>query len=183
MAERANFTLDGSGEADGGGPSGASGNGGTASPNSGAIDPASLAGSAPGGTGSGEPVKRGRGRPKGSGAKHSASASPSSLDIGSVETLLFNIHGMLAVATGIEELSLAKEEANTLAKAVANVQQYYPMHISAKAMAWSNLVMVAGSVYGSRIVAVVVRKETTPPENKTSNAPNRSPFNPVVIPG
>lgn len=90
---------------------------------------------------------------------------------------------MLAVATGIEELSLAKEEANTLAKAVANVQQYYPMHISAKAMAWSNLVMVAGSVYGSRIVAVVVRKETTPPENKTSNAPNRSPFNPVVIPG
>ena len=169
------FRLDGSngtGEQAGNGPNG---NGGNAGGNSGTIDPATLA---PGGTasdGTGEPPKRGRGRPKGSGTGAGSKAQgKASLDIGSVETLLFNIHGMLAAATKIDALALNNTEANSLASAVVNVQQYYPMHISAKALAWSNLIMVAGSVYGSRAVTIwaemkIKEQEANNPASPPSN--------------
>jgi hypothetical protein len=159
------FTLGGSGEGQGSAGDTPGGNGDGVSNIGGAVDPASLApGDANNGTGA-NPAKRGRGRPKGSGNAKAASAS---LDIGGVETILFNIHGMVAAATGFDKLALAQEEANSLAKAVNNVRQFYPMHVSAKALAWSNLFMVAGTVYGSRIIAIWAAqkaKETQPATN------------------
>lgn len=164
MARGTEFTLDGSGEPrepDGGKPTGDSGG-------VGAIDPTTLGGSGNDGSNSANGSgKRGRGRPKGSGTK-SQTASPQ-LDIGSIETLLFNIHGLLAVATKIDQLALQQEEAKTLAVAVANVQKFYPMHISAKAFAWTNLVMVAGSVYGSRAVSIWADMKAA--ENARDNPP------------
>lgn len=145
------FTLDGTGDA----PDGLGGtpisDGGDNGGNTGTIDPASLS---PAGDALSGAVKRGRGRPKGSGSRASGKATASPLDIGSVETILFNLHAMVAAATGFDKLALNNEEANSLAKAVNNVQQFYPTHISAKSLAWTNLFMVAGTVYGSRAVAI-----------------------------
>lgn len=145
------FTLDGTGQSD---ANDLDGNGKHANGNpddSGPIDPASLAGGTPTDSGTGEPAKGKRGRPKGSTNK---TKSETPLDIGTVETVLFNIHSMVAAATGFDKLAINQTEANTLAKAVATVQNHYPMHVSAKALAWTNLFMVAGSVYGSRVVAI-----------------------------
>ncbi len=123
------------------------------SSDTGPIDPASLAGAGSGDSGAGEPSgKRGRGRPKGSGKAQTGKTS--SLDVGAVEVLLFNIHALAAAATGFDKIAINETEAGQLAKAVNNVQQFYPMHVSAKAMAWTNLIMVAGTVYGSRAVAI-----------------------------
>lgn len=74
---------------------------------------------------------------------------------------------MLAVATGINELALTDVETNSLAKSVVELQKYYPMHVSGKALAWTNLAMVAGSIYGTRAVAIWARTEEKqkPPQN------------------
>ena len=160
----AGFTLDGVGD----GPTGeqpAGGdvanvigdNGGANGGNSGTLDPAeqfrnASGGSEPGPDAAGTPGPRKRGRPKGSG-KGKAQAS-NDIDSESLNTLLFNIHGMLAAATGIEQLALANEESQALAKSVANLQQFYPMRVSAKALAWTNFAMVAGNIYGSRAVSI-----------------------------
>jgi len=156
MADRKRFTLDGGGEPGGNGGE----NGGGEQPNNpgtgGTVDPAAaFGGSAPtgdGGTATGETGKRRRGRPPGSGKAKAHTSS--TVDPASVEVLLFNVHAMLAVATGMDKLAINQTEAGTLAQAVCQVQQYYPTHISAKSMAWANLIMVAGSVYGSRAVAI-----------------------------
>lgn len=141
--------------------------------NNGPIDPASLAGAGTADNGTGEPVKRGRGRPKGSGAK-AQTGKASQLDVGSVEVLLFNIHGLLAAATGYDKIAINETEAGTLAKAVANVQQFYPMHVSAKAMAWTNLIMVAGTVYGSRAVAIWADMKQQPAQQQNNVTPFRT---------
>lgn len=156
MADRKRFTLDGGGEPGGNGGENGSGEQPNNPGTGGTVDPAAaFSGAAPsgdGGTATGETGKRRRGRPPGSGkAKASASVS---IDPASVEVLLFNIHGMLAMATGVQQLALNETEAGTLAKAVCEVQQFYPTHISAKSLAWANLIMVGGSIYGTRAVAI-----------------------------
>jgi len=180
MAERKRFTLDGSGEQ--GGNSGE--NGGGEQPNNsgtgGTVDPAAaFAGSAPSGDGSAPGDvggKRKRGRPPGSGkAKASASAS---IDPASVEVLLFNVHAMLAVATGINQLALNQTEAGTLAQSVCQVQAFYPTHISAKSLAWANLIMVAGSIYGSRAVSVWADQQADNKPQRPEGPANLSIVNP-----
>lgn len=166
------FSLDGPDGTEQQTVNGVDGNPDHAGNGAGTVDPTTLAGASGGDSGTGEPIKRGRGRPKGSTAGKQKASAP--LDIGSVETLLFNIHAMVAAATGFDKLSINEQEANSLAKAVANVQQYYPMHVSAKAMAWTNLIMVAGSVYGSRAVAIWADQKAK--ENETR------PIHPIVAP-
>jgi hypothetical protein len=175
----AGFTLDGVGD----GPNGeqpAGGDvanvngehGGANGGNGGTLDPAeqfaaSGADRTPGPDATGTAPKRGRGRPKGSG-KGKAQAS-NDIDSESLNTLLFNIHGMLAAATGIEQLALANEESQALAKSVANLQQFYPMRVSAKALAWTNLAMVAGNIYGSRAVAIYADMKAKEKEQSPDN--------------
>jgi hypothetical protein len=78
---------------------------------------------------------------------------------------------MVAAATGFDKIALVQSEAHDLSKAVVEVQKFYPLHVSEKALAWANLCMVAGAVYGSRIVAVWADMEAANAKPPTVNAP------------
>lgn len=160
MAGRSKFTLDGGGSEGGSGGENSGGEPNGAGANTGHIDPATaFTGGTPDSGDASEftgklnkdgSQQRKRGRKPGTG-KAQASGT---IDPDNIEVLLFNVHSMLAMMTGIGQLELNQQEAGTLAKAVCTVQAYYPTHISAKSLAWANLVMVAGGIYGSRAVAV-----------------------------
>lgn len=133
------------------------------------VDPATLAGSSTGSEpGSG---KRKRGRPPGSGNKSKSSggtAPKTPLDLGFFQFGILGIHTALAAITKIPEIALSEPEAETLAKAMANVAQYYPVAIDAKTQAWMALVMTAGTMYAPRFIAYTVRTKmprNPPPDN------------------
>lgn len=74
--------------------------------------------------------------------------------------MLFGVHSMLAMITKTPELMLSEGESALLAKAAMDVAQHYPIGASEKTMAWANLAMVAGGLYGSRVVAVIQTRKT-----------------------
>jgi hypothetical protein len=77
--------------------------------------------------------------------------------------LLWMIHAGLAEVTGIEELILDPKESEELSKAIARVQAFYPTSIlSPIAMAWTGLIVTAGKVYGTRVIAYTAKKKKKP---------------------
>jgi hypothetical protein len=75
---------------------------------------------------------------------------------------------MLAGLTSTPELALDKDEAHNLAVAAAEVAKFYPTTIDPKALAWFNLMLAAGVVYGPRVYLIRERlkaeraKDVTP---------------------
>lgn len=138
-----------------------SGNVGNADGNPRSVDPASIAADSGNPAASG-PVKRGRGRPKGSGKRETQGASAAPLDLGFVEFALLGIHTAIASATKIPEIELSQPEAQRLAVAVGEVAKYYPVAIDAKTQAWMGLIMVAGAMYGQRAAAYYFRVNAKP---------------------
>lgn len=145
-----------------------------------------------------EPVKRGRGRPPGSGTKKadsSVSASEKPLNINGVEKILFSIHTILAAVTDIEELAIKEKDAQELAAAIAGVTNEYLIVMSPKTAAWVELGRVCGVIYGPRAVNVWLeaknRKHNQPPphhqrqsggQQRTETPPVEQPaFNPTKI--
>jgi hypothetical protein len=55
------------------------------------------------------------------------------------------------------ELELDEGEATKIADAVANVAAQYEHKLNPKVMAWLNLAMVSGGIYGTRIFAIRAR--------------------------
>ncbi len=110
--------------------------------------------------GSDEP-KRGRGRPKGSSTGAAASGSARATEKETSQDLtaiLLSTHMMLAAFLQVPELELDANEAKRLGDAVARVNKLYGgFMLSEKSMAWINLMMAGGAVYGPRVVAYGVR--------------------------
>lgn len=67
---------------------------------------------------------------------------------------------MLAAITKTSELALDNDEAKQLATASANVAKHYNMLIDPKTADWANLIMVMGMVYGTRLMAIRMRRTT-----------------------
>lgn len=126
--------------------------------------------------GIGEPRKR-RGRKPGS--KNAAKASASKADLAGLESILFSIHLALSAVAKTPELALDQAEAHELAKAAAAVQSFYSTVIDPKIMAWGQLIIVAGSIYAPRLIAVSVRikKEKAAKRNNVvkGDFPNHAP--------
>lgn len=77
---------------------------------------------------------------------------------------------MLAGITKVPEFELAKDEAEKLGKSVAEVAKHYNFNATPKQLAWFNLALCGGSIYGSRIFMYNSRvKETI---KKKKNAAN-----------
>lgn len=120
--------------------------------------------------------KRGRGRPPKSGGKSGktgrSGAQKETLDLGFLENILFSIHTVLAASVSVEELAITQEEAHQLAVAAKGVADYYPVYVDPKKLAIMNLLIVAGTVYGSRAVAIYAKTKV----GKNKDANNVTPF-------
>jgi hypothetical protein len=64
---------------------------------------------------------------------------------------LLSIHLMGATILKVPELALSDEEAKKITAAVAKVASHYDVGASEKSIAWANLAICAGGVYGTRI--------------------------------
>jgi len=82
---------------------------------------------------------------------------------------------MLAGITRVSELEMEQEEASKLAGAMANVARHYDMQASAKAMDWTNLIFVAGSLYGTRFAAIRLRRIMEKAEAAEKGDPTLNP--------
>lgn len=138
------------------------------------IDPESVGKPAGDGTTpGGEPIKRGRGRPKGSGASASTTSGKASnnQDIGAIEATLLSIHMMLAVR--VPEMAIEPSEAKLMAEAIARVSRHYPQVsavITGKISDHIALFTAFSAVYGTRLLAIKKRMDDA--KNVPQNAPN-----------
>ena len=71
-----------------------------------------------------------------------------------LEAILYSAHLMASNFLRIPELALTEDESKLLSAAVLRVSELYELPLlNEKAMAWINLTLVAGTIYGPRIVA------------------------------
>jgi hypothetical protein len=133
---------------------------------------------------SGEPARR-RGRPKGSrnvGTRVAEKASQNNL-IESFESLLLSTHFMLAKLLEVDELELDAGEAKRLSDAFKKVAEFYPMGLSPKRLAWAELSIAAGTIYGPRVVTIYKKKPKTPaPPVRVMPSPAQPPAKPAPAP-
>lgn len=132
----------------------------------------------------GNPVKKRRGRPPGSGRK---AGKPSKKTVSSslegIEGILLSLHLMGAAFLKIPELQLADEEAAKLSEAIGRVAALYDFGASEKTLAWINLAVCMGGVYGTRIFAYNLRIKSEAEKKRKQNLtpfpmenPNVNPF-------
>lgn len=128
------------------------------------VEPSSVEGNA---SGSDTRSKR-RGRPRGS--RNLTSIKQEKQVSTDLSGILYSLHLMGAAILNVKELQLDKEEAKNLGDAVARVNSLYDgLILSEKQLAWVNLAMVGGTIYGPRFVAYSQRmkneKKNTQPKN------------------
>lgn len=97
-----------------------------------------------------------------------ASATGTAQATFSVEALAGTIvaqHAILSTLLKVPELSIDPREAQQLAAALANLQRFYPVVISEKALAWGNVISAIGMIYGTRVMAYGARKAAERKQN------------------
>ncbi len=75
--------------------------------------------------------------------------------------MLFNLHAMAASFVNVDKLAIDKDEAKQLADAINEVNKFYNIAFDPKKVAIFNLCVVAGKIYGTRLVAVYVDRKAT----------------------
>lgn len=107
---------------------------------------------------------------------------------------MFSTHAILAAGLKTPEIALSKVEAETLAKATAEVAKHYPHAIDPKTIAWVNLATCMGLTYGPRVYMIRQRLDaekrdrrarsgagpTPAPANTNADAPTEPAF---IMPG
>ena len=72
-------------------------------------------------------------------------------------------HAMLAAMVKVPELAIDPAEAQSLAKAAANVARHYDLGASQKTLDWISLGTVIASIYGPRAIAMFLAEKKQPP--------------------
>lgn len=103
----------------------------------------------------GEPKRRGR--PPGSRTRTSSGKEkiPSSLE--GIEGILLSLHTMGATFAKVPELVITDEEAKKLSAAIDRVAALYDFGATEKTLAWVNLAMCVGGIYGTRLFVYSMR--------------------------
>ena len=108
-----------------------------------------------------EPVRRRRGRQKGSKNKTATRVTFSSQ--GNLEKLMLSAHMMAAAFLKTPELRIDAEESALLSKATLDVMKAYGVpELSDKQLAASQMIMAIGTVYAPRVMLVMHRKGQKP---------------------
>lgn len=98
--------------------------------------------------------------------------------------MILSVHAVMACV--VKEAELTEEEARKLADASREVMKHYPLGISDKTLAWVNLTLVAGNVYGPRAVAWGIRRATERRAKvvpiRPGPAPAQAPQQPAAAP-
>jgi hypothetical protein len=114
---------------------------------------------------------RPRRRIKRRGGRRSVFATPKGTGIGApkkkevqatlagIEGILLSVHMILANLTEIKELALTEDEAKKMADAIERVAMLYDVSASEKTIAWTNLAMCFGGIYGTRAFAYNIRRK------------------------
>jgi len=130
---------------------------------------------------SGQPAKRGRGRPKGSGNKQKAE-TVRSIGIEGVAGILLTVHSTLAAIARAPELELNEAEAEKIAKASVSVAKLYNVETTEKATAWANLIGVVGAAYVPRFIALNMRRKMEAAERRAGGNMTNFPGAPPIQP-
>jgi hypothetical protein len=127
-------------------------------------------------------VRRKRGRPRGS--ANTQKAQPKSNLVADLESLLISGHFMLAGVLDMKELEIDEIEAKRLSEALTKLSEFYPVGMSPKKMAWINLSMALGSIYGPRAVAIAkkVPKKKPAPLRVMNTPPAQAAVNETPLP-
>lgn len=77
-----------------------------------------------------------------------------------LESILFSLHTMGSLLLKVPELELTEDESAKLASAIQQVNELYDMPIlPPSVMAWTNLAIVSGTIYGPRAIAIINNKK------------------------
>lgn len=116
------------------------------------VDPTS----ATGGTADGTPKRRGR-KP---GSKNRTTRNDATKTTQDLSRLLFSVHIGMASMLKSPVWMLTEQEATNLGEAITRVTELYDISIiPEKQLAWLNLIMVGGTIYGPRIVMTGKKKQ------------------------
>lgn len=168
------------------------------------VNPQDLAGNAGGiseridgnGTGDGSGEKRKGGWPKGKARSAGPAGGPGKIrekvditkvDISGVEKVLLSIHSHLATLSATPELELEQEEAAKLARAGLDVYKHYATFfpsVTEKTVDLGAAVYALWSIYGTRVMAINLRKRMEQEEAKARAKAAINPRSgPVTPPG
>lgn len=90
----------------------------------------------------------------------------------SLEKLLLSLHNIGATLLDVEELALDPEEAKDLSEGIVEVGKHYRMDFDPKKVAIAELLIVAGNIYGTRIMAYRLRRNA----EKKNKGPAEEPI-------
>lgn len=138
----------------------------------------------PGSDGDGSGEKRKAGWPKGK--KRGASKAGGNpipgqqtpLDLDGISKLLYSCHAILAGISKTPEIEFSEDESKKLGAAIVNVGRHYNLAVAEKTMDWTNLLMCAGMIYGSKLIAIKMRKASdraARPEPEAEQPRNNAP--------
>ncbi len=89
----------------------------------------------------------------------------------------------LGIILATPEIAITPDESKALAKATANVAQYYDVTAAPETMAWINLAAVMAGVYGSKAFAIYGRKKREKKEAPAASTQPGANVFPFVNPG
>jgi len=130
-----------------------------------------------------EQPRRGRGRPRGSsGASTKSSRADQKQATTDLTGILLSIHLMAASIVQVKELELDEKEAQRLSAAINRVNVLYGGFIlPEKQLAWINLAVTMGHVYGPRAMAYKLRMKTEAEEKKAKSGPGVITMQPSAV--
>jgi hypothetical protein len=80
--------------------------------------------------------------------------------------MFVGLHVLLAERTHTPEIAISDEEGHAMQVAAQNVLRHYSVAASQKTLDWIALWACAGGVYGPRVVAVAVRRQSEAAQKK-----------------
>lgn len=102
-------------------------------------------------------------------------AAPVKTKMVSLSDAILSLHDLAAGIFEIDELQIDENDAKRLSDAVLEVSKYHIDAFDPKKVAYFNLAMVAGGIYGTRVMAYRRRMERERAKKRLSVMPNAQP--------